>query len=221
MARDSASSISPEELLKAYSLGYFPMAKSKDEKDVVWVLPEIRGALPLDQARCPRRLKRFLVKNPFTMRVNSAFSSVIAECAAETKDREDTWINDEIKEVYCELHHLGIAHSIECYEGEELVGGLYGVAVGGVFCGESMFSRRTNASKIALLQLITRLKHTGYKLLDTQFYTPHLAQFGVSEIDNEDYQLLLNKYLPLDARFSDAPHSFSADVVLQSITQTS
>ncbi len=221
MPRDSASRIDPEELLRAYTLGYFPMARSRGDDAAVWVLPDIRGVLSLDEARAPRRLLRTMQQQRFEIRIDTAFADVIAACAKKTKGRADTWINHAIEDVYCELNALGRAHSVECWRDGRLVGGLYGVAIGGVFCGESMFSTERDASKIALLHLIARLKLSGFRLLDTQFHTPHLAQFGVRECPDTDYQAMLEKYLPLDADFRRAPDQLSILTVLQSITQTS
>lgn len=195
MPRDSAFVIRPEELLQAYRLGYFPMAEDRDASHVVWVLPDERGVLELKNASAPKRLRRFIKKQPFEVRLNHAFRRVMEKCAEPTPLRPDTWINDQIFEVYCELHHIGVAHSVECYDEGELVGGLYGVAIGGVFCGESMFSRKTDASKIALAYLIALLKMQGFSVLDTQFYTEHLGQFGVEEISNTRYQRLLGAHM--------------------------
>ncbi|MEQ1931485.1 MAG: leucyl/phenylalanyl-tRNA--protein transferase, partial [Parvularculaceae bacterium] len=142
-------------------------------------------------------------------------------CAASAPGREETWINDPIHEVFVELRRLGFAHSVECYEGASLVGGIYGVAVGEIFCGESMFSRRTNASKAALVHLIARLKHGGFRVLDTQFHTDHLAQFGVAEMTDADYQKLLEAHVRKPADFLKSPLQLDTACVLQSITQTS
>jgi leucyl/phenylalanyl-tRNA--protein transferase len=221
MARDGAYDIDPDQLLKAYTLGYFPMARRRKDRDVVWVLPDIRGVLKLEEARAPKKLKRLVASEPFDIAVDRDFAAVIRECAAPGKGREDTWINDPINEVYQELHRLGFAHSVEAYEDGALVGGLYGVAVGRVFCGESMFSKRDNASKVALVHLIARLKHVGFKILDTQFYTEHLAQFGVVEMPDADYQALLEAYVRTKADFRKAPLQLETTTVLQSITQTS
>lgn len=221
MPRDSAHDIDPEQLLKAYTLGYFPMARRRTDRDVVWVLPDIRGALLLENARAPKRLRQFLAREPFEIRINGDFAAVMDACAAPGKGREDTWINDAIHEVYRELHRLRFAHSVECYEDGALVGGVYGVAVGEIFCGESMFSRRTNASKTALMHLIARLKHAGFKMLDTQFYTEHLAQFGVVEMPNADYQTRLEALVRRRADFLKGPLQLPTAAVLQSITQTS
>lgn len=221
MPRDSANEISPDQLLKAYTLGYFPMGRRRDDPKVVWVLPDVRGVLRLERAKAPRKLLKFIATEPFDIRVDSAFADVLSECAAPAKGREETWINDPIDEVYCELHRLGYAHSVECFVGGELVGGLYGVAIGGVFCGESMFSRVDNASKVAMVHLIARLKNGGFRLLDTQFYTEHLAQFGVEEMADADYQRELAAGIDLHADFLGAPGYLSTTRVLQSITQTS
>lgn len=221
MPRDAASRIDPDELLRAYTLGYFPMARSRRDENVVWVLPDLRGVLPLDEARAPKRLLRTLKRELFDVSVDKAFGDVIAACAKNEKGREDTWINRAIEDVYLELHAAGFAHSIECWREGKLVGGLYGVALGGIFCGESMFSRERDASKIALLHLIARLKLSGFRLLDTQFHTEHLAQFGVKECPDTEYQQLLNELLAVRAEFRAPTDQLSTLTVLQSITQTS
>ncbi len=221
MPRDSAFRIDPDELLKAYTLGYFPMARTRHDEAAIWVLPDVRGVLPLAEAAAPRRLLRTLKSEPFDVRVNTRFADVIAACARRAKGREDTWINPAIEEVYLELHRAGFAHSVECWREGALVGGLYGVSIGAIFCGESMFSTARDASKIAMLHLIARLKATGFALLDTQFHTPHLAQFGVRECPDTDYQIMLAKLAPLRANFRAGPAQLSTLTVLQSITQTS
>lgn len=221
MPRDSAYRIDPDDLLKAYTLGYFPMARSRADESVVWVLPDIRGVLPLNEARAPKRLIRTLRKEPFEVRINTRFADVVAGCARSAKGREDTWINHAIEEAYLELHRAGFAHSVECWRRGKLVGGLYGVSVGGVFCGESMFSLERDASKIAMLHLIARLKAAGFSLLDTQFHTTHLAQFGVRECPDTDYQAMLAGLVDAPADFRTGPVQLSTLTVLQSITQTS
>ena len=175
MPRDASSKIDPGELLKAYTLGYFPMARSRHDDAAIWVLPDRRGILLLGEAHAPKRLLQTLKRGPYAVTFDTAFADVIAACAKTTKGRADTWINPAIEEVYLDLHRRGHAHSVECRIAGRLVGGLYGVALGGVFCGESMFSSARDASKIALLYLIARLKAAGFSLLDTQFFTPHLA----------------------------------------------
>ncbi len=221
MPRDPAARIDPDDLLKAYTLGYFPMARTRFDEHVVWVLPDERGVLPLDEARAPRRLLRRLKQAPFEVSINNAFSDVIAACAKSAKGRADTWINHAVEEVFMTLHAAGFAHSVECWREGRLAGGLYGLALGEIFCGESMFSVERDASKIAMLHLIARLKHAGFKLLDTQFFTPHLAQFGVRECPDTDYQSMLGTMLARRADFKKPPLQLSALTVAQSITQTS
>ncbi len=221
MPRDAASRIDPDDLLKAYTLGYFPMARSRHDDAAVWVLPEIRGVLALNEARAPKRLLRTLKQERFDVRVDTRFADIIAACARRTKGRDDTWINPAIEEVYLELHQSGHAHSVECWRDGKLVGGLYGVALGAIFCGESMFSLERDASKIAMLHLIARLKAGGFKILDTQFHTGHLAQFGVVECPDTDYQKILERLVRTPADFRAAPLQLPTATVLQSITQTS
>lgn len=221
MSSSAQPYLSPDEILKAYTLGYFPMARSRDDESVVWVLPDFRGVLDLAKAAAPKRLLRTLRAEPFSVTRNKAFKEVIAACAESARGREETWINPMIETAYTELHVAGYAHSIECWRGDRLVGGLYGVSVGGVFCGESMFSRERDASKIAMLHLIARLKHAGYALLDTQFYTEHLAQFGVEEWTDANYQAALRAHLSERPDFCAGPDQFSTASVAQSITQTS
>ena len=221
MPRDSASAIPTEDLLKAYTLGYFPMARARDDATAVWVLPDERGIIPLDAARAPKRLLRVLKTEPFEIRINTAFPAVIDACAEATKARPETWINDAIIEAYTELHFQGRAHSIECWKDGKLAGGLYGVVLGAAFCGESMFSRATNASKIAMLHLIARLKIGGFHFIDAQFYNEHLTQFGFIGMANDDYQVILETALDAEADFFAAGDQLSTARVLQSITQTS
>jgi len=222
MARDSASSLDPNDILAGYSLGYFPMARTREDRDVVWVLPEMRGVLPLERARAPRKLLKLLRRAPFEIRVDAAFQAVMLACAAAAPGREETWINDQILEAYCELHFMGRAHSVECWLDGALVGGLYGVAIGGVFCGESMFSRVRDASKIAMLHLIARLRLGGFGMLDAQFHTDHLAQFGVEEWPDAEYQKELRRLIARPGDFYSASGAPSETIsVWQSITQTS
>lgn len=221
MPRDPSARIDPDDLLKAYTLGFFPMAKTRFDEHVLWVLPEERGVLPLGEARAPKRLLRTLKAEPFDVTIDAAFPEVIAACAKKTRSRGDTWINHAVEEVFVALHAAGLAHSVECWREGRLAGGLYGLAIGEIFCGESMFSTERDASKIAMLHLIARLKHAGFKLLDTQFFTPHLAQFGVRECPDADYQGMLKAMLGRRADFRKPPLQLSALTVLQSITQTS
>jgi leucyl/phenylalanyl-tRNA--protein transferase len=184
--------LSPEALLSAYAKGYFPMAKSRDDKEIYWFYPEERGIIPLDAFHIPRSLAKFLKKNPFEIRIDTAFAEVMRACAAA---RPDTWINDSILAAYTELNRLGFAHSVECWQEEKLVGGLYGVALGGAFFGESMFSRMSNASKAALAHLVGRLRVAGFSLLDAQFENEHLKQFGAVVVPRGAYLDLLSKAL--------------------------
>ena len=221
MPRDSSFRLDPDLVLKAYTLGYFPMARSRRAETIFWVLPQMRGVLELNKARAPRGLRKLLRSEPYEVSIDQDFAAVIAGCAEATQKRDDTWINPEIEDAYLALHVMGRAHSVECRQDGKLVGGLYGVAIGGVFCGESMFSRAPNASKIAMLHLIARLKHNGFSVIDTQFWTPHLAQFGVCETPNDVYQARLSALIDAPADFRAGPAYFDAMTVLQSITQTS
>jgi leucyl/phenylalanyl-tRNA--protein transferase len=187
--------ITPQLLLTAYANGLFPMAERRDDPTLFWVSPEMRGILPLDGFHVPKRLARTVRADKFRVTADVCFERVIAACAAPGKGREETWINDKIFRLYTELHDLGFAHSIESWSGEDLVGGLYGVSLYGAFFGESMFSRTTDASKVALVHLTARLKLGGYRLLDTQFLTDHLAQFGAVEIPRADYLHRLDEAL--------------------------
>jgi len=189
--RNRPIDISPEMLLRAYSIGMFPMADSADDPELFWVEPEIRGILPLDGFHVSRSLAKAIRAKPFDIRFDTAFDAVVAKCAEAADDRPSTWINTTIKKLYSALYSAGHAHSVEAWEGEELVGGLYGVSLGSAFFGESMFSRRTNASKICLVYLVERLRERGFTLLDTQFSTDHLKNFGVIDIPKADYAALL------------------------------
>ena len=184
--------ITPELLLRAYSIGLFPMADSADDPELFWVEPDSRGIIPLDGFHVSRSLGKTFRKHPFELRINSAFDLVVGRCAEEAADRPSTWINATIRELYSALHALGHAHSVEAWEGDELVGGLYGVSLGSAFFGESMFSRRTNASKICLVHLVARLRERGFTLLDTQFTTEHLKTFGAIDVSKDDYRVLLD-----------------------------
>ncbi len=185
--------ITPELLLRAYSIGLFPMSDAADDPEIFWVEPEMRGILPLDAFHISKSLAKAVRKKPFDIRFDTAFDAVVEKCAEEAEDRPSTWINDTIKELYGALHKLGHAHSVEAWEGDVLVGGLYGVSLGSAFFGESMFSRRTNASKICLVHLVERLKMRGFTLLDTQFTTEHLKTFGAIDVPKQDYLKLLDR----------------------------
>lgn len=187
--------IDPELLLRAYSIGVFPMADSRGADDVYWVEPKKRGILPLDGFRLSRSLAKVLKSDRFTVTADTAFADVVSHCAERTSDRPDTWINPAIETAYADLHRRGHAHSIESWLDGQLVGGLYGVRLGGAFFGESMFSRESNASKVALAWLVARLKVGGFQLLDCQFITDHLASLGAIEVSRDDYVGLLDSAL--------------------------
>lgn len=191
--RSRDQSITPELLLRAYSIGLFPMADAADDPEIFWVEPEMRGILPLDAFHISKSLAKAVRKKPFDIRFDTAFDAVVEKCAEEAEDRPSTWINDTIKELYGALHKLGHAHSVEAWEGDALVGGLYGVSLGSAFFGESMFSRLTNASKICLVHLVERLKMRGFTLLDTQFTTEHLKTFGAIDVPKTEYGVLLDR----------------------------
>jgi leucyl/phenylalanyl-tRNA--protein transferase len=216
--------LSPEILLAAYAAGIFPMGESADDPELFWVDPRRRGILPLDAFHVPKRLGRIIRQGGFQIRCDSAFEEVIRACAEATEKRPNTWINDEIVRLYAGLFARGAAHSVESWHGDALVGGLYGVAIGAAFFGESMFSRATDASKVALVHLAARLRLGGYRLLDTQFLTPHLAQFGGVEITRARYHRLLAQALAYRASFPAAlPEAARGDplAVLQSSKVTS
>ncbi|MCZ8181071.1 MAG: leucyl/phenylalanyl-tRNA--protein transferase [Rhizobium sp.] len=191
--RSRDRSITPELLLRAYSIGMFPMSESADDPELFWVEPDIRGIIPLDGFHVSKSLQKAIRKAPFDIRFDTAFDQVVEKCAEAAEDRPSTWINQQIKDLYGALHRLGHAHSVEAFEGEELVGGLYGVTLGSAYFGESMFSRRTNASKICLVYLVERLRERGFTLLDTQFTTEHLKTFGAVDIPKAEYGVLLDK----------------------------
>jgi leucyl/phenylalanyl-tRNA--protein transferase len=186
-------------LLRAYAEGLFPMAERRGDPTLYWVSPEKRGIIPLDTFHVPHRLARTVRSGAFTVTADTAFRDVIEACAAPAPGREETWINDEILRLYCALHSTGHAHSIECWQDRELVGGLYGVRLGAAFFGESMFSRARDASKVALVHLVDGLKRGGFVLLDSQFITAHLARFGAIEIPREQYLMKLAHALSRDA----------------------
>ncbi|MGL4198965.1 MAG: leucyl/phenylalanyl-tRNA--protein transferase [Allorhizobium sp.] len=191
--RSRDRSITPELLLRAYSIGMFPMSESADDPELFWVEPDIRGIIPLDAFHVSASLTKAIRKKPFDIRFDTAFDQVVDKCAEAAPDRPSTWINQTIRELYGALHRLGHAHSVEAFEGDELVGGLYGVTLGSAYFGESMFSRRTNASKICLVHLVERLRERGFTLLDTQFTTEHLKTFGAVDIPKAEYGVLLDK----------------------------
>jgi leucyl/phenylalanyl-tRNA--protein transferase len=194
--------VTPELLLQAYAAGIFPMAERRESSSLLWISPDQRGIIPLDSFHVPKRLARTVKSARFDLRVDTAFEAVMRACAAPARGREQSWINDEIIGLYCELHTRGAAHSVECWRQGRLVGGLYGVKLGAAFFGESMFSRERDASKVALVHLVTRLMQGGFELLDAQFLTDHLAQFGAIAISRRDYLKRLESATNHEADFS-------------------
>jgi len=216
--------LTPDILVRAYAAGVFPMAESADDPELFWVDPRRRGILPLDAFHVARRLRRVVRRRIFEIRCDNAFEAVIRACAAASETRPSTWINDEIVRLYEALFARGAAHTVECWHDGKLAGGLYGVSLGAVFFGESMFSRENDASKVALVHLVARLRLGGFRLLDTQFLTPHLARFGGIEISRARYHRLLAEALSYRAVFSSTlPDCTGGDplAVLQSSTFTS
>lgn len=195
------NTIDPDELLLAYRLGVFPMAENREAKNVLWVRPDMRCILPIDDFHVPKRLARTIRSDRFDVRCDTAFGIVIRNCAASGPQRDESWINSAIIDVFEELHKRGHAHSVETWEGDELVGGLYGLSIGGAFFGESMFSVQTDASKVALVHLAARLICGGYRLLDAQFPNPHLDQFGAVEISEREFVGLLENATALSPDF--------------------
>jgi leucyl/phenylalanyl-tRNA--protein transferase len=193
--------ITPELLLRAYAAGIFPMAERREADQLLWISPEERGVIPLDGFHVPRRLARTVKSDRFEVRINTAFADVIRACAAPAHDREQSWINGEIVSLYSDLHAQGYAHSVECWRDGALVGGLYGICMGAAFFGESMFSRERDASKVALVHLVARLIRGGFELLDAQFLTDHLAQFGAVKLSRDDYLGVLDRAIGNDANF--------------------
>lgn len=209
------------DLLGCYERGVFPMADARDDEKIFLIDPAERGVMPLDEFHTPRRLARTVRADLYQVRIDTAFEQVLDACAAAGPDRPDTWINAPIRELYRELFLLGFGHSVECWLEGELAGGLYGVALGGAFFGESMFSRRRDASKVALVHLVARLRVGHFSLLDTQFLTDHLSQFGARAIPRADYRRRLRKALEHQGDFYLLPTYEPGAAVLQAITQTS
>ncbi len=202
------------------------MAANRFDPTIHWVAPELRGVLPLDALHVPRRLKKTVRQGRFEVRCDTDFEGVVRACAAPRKGRSETWINREIARVFCRLHRVGLTHSIEAWREDRLVGGLYGLALGGAFFGESMFSQETDSSKVALVYLVAALRLGGFGLLDIQFITDHLNRFGAVEIPAAEYQERLDTALPLPAVFysdfsSDVFESAVEEVLMQSRSQTS
>lgn len=219
--KDIMVEITPQVLLKAYACGIFPMAESADDSALYWIEPERRGILPLDRIHVSKRLARTVRQAPFEIRVDSDFDAVIDGCAAPRVGRQSTWINSRIRSLYGELFEMGHCHTVEAWRDGRLVGGLYGVHLGGAFFGESMFSRVRDASKVALVHLAARLKYGGFSLLDTQFVTDHLMRFGATEVTRETFQRLLEEALLDRAEFSALPVDCSPASALQLVSQTS
>lgn len=196
--------ITPDLLLRAYAFGVFPMAERADATDLYWVDPERRGVLPLERFHAPRSLRKTVRRRLFAVTVNTAFDAVLRGCAERTKTRPETWINGQISQLYADLFAMGHAHSVECWRDGELVGGLYGVQLGAAFFGESMFSRASDASKVALVHLVARLRVGGFTLLDTQFTTDHLERFGAELIPRNAYRARLADAIARHAAFPGA-----------------
>ncbi len=209
--------ITPDLLLRAYSVGIFPMSEGREDPGVFWVDPQMRGIIPLNGLHISRSLARAIRAERYQVRVNADFAGTVLGCAA----RDETWINDQIFDLYEQLHAAGFAHSVEVWDGDDLVGGVYGVALGAAFFGESMFSRRTNASKIALAYLVKRLRYGGFQLFDTQFVTDHLLSMGAVEIPRSDYRKRLEKALDWEADFLAQPSPVPVHEILHRRTQTS
>lgn len=209
-------SLTPDLLLHGYSVGIFPMAEHRNDPELFWVDPRLRGVFPLDGFHISRSLRRRIRNCGFSVTVNRDFQAVVDGCA----DRADTWINGQLRRLYAQLHETGHAHSLELWEGDTLVGGVFGVTLGAAFFGESMFSRRRDASKIALAYLVDRLRQTGFQLFDTQFLTAHLASLGAIEVPRHEYRRLLDQATAGSADFT-APLSQTPQGVIQRITQTS
>lgn len=195
------STITPQILLRAYAAGIFPMAESAEDNALYWVEPEERGIIPLRGLKVSYSLRKSVRKRLFDVRIDTDFAGVIAECAAKTADRKSTWINNRIRSLYLQLHKMGCCHSVECWQDGRLVGGLYGVRIGAIFFGESMFSRVTDASKVALVHLVARLNCGGFKLLDAQFVNPHLETLGAIKVPKANYHRIMEPLLALDADF--------------------
>ena len=210
-----------DQLLKCYARGVFPMAESRDDPRIFLLEPDERGVIPLDELAVSRSLAKTVRRDVFHVTVNRCFSSVVRACAEPAPGREDTWINAAIESLYSDMHEAGHAHSVECWKDGALVGGLYGVNLGGAFFGESMFSRTTDASKVALVHLVARLKFGGYTLLDTQFITEHLERLGAVTMPRKTYKSVLAQAIEVDANFFALAEGLPGTQVMQSITQTS
>ncbi len=218
---DMMLDIDPQTLLKAYACGIFPMAENANDNTLYWIEPENRGIIPLDGVHVSKSLARTIRRRRFDVRINTDFAAVIEGCTSKRAGRSSTWINDRIRELYGELFEMGHCHTVETWQDGQLVGGLYGVHLGGAFFGESMFSYARDASKVALVYLIARLIHGGFRLLDTQFVTTHLMRFGAVEISRKAYQKRLDEALQLEGDFHRLPLDTSPTGILQLVSQTS
>lgn len=207
--------VTPMVLLRAYAAGIFPMAESAEDTALYWVEPEERGIIPLDGLRVSSSLRKRVRQRIFDIHIDRDFAGVINACAAQAENRKTTWINARIRSLYTQLHRMGCCHSVECWRGEELVGGLYGVRIGGAFFGESMFSRQTDASKVALVHLMARLNAGGFKLLDAQFVNPHLARLGAVSLPKADYHQLLEPALEAQADFFALERNADSELILR------
>lgn len=214
--------LTPNLLVQAYARGLFPMAESRESREIYWVDPEERGVIPLNGFHASRRLRRFIRQNPFEIAIDRDFAGVIRACGRidYNRGRFDTWINDEIVRAYVEMHRLGLAHSVECWLDGELCGGIYGVALKGVFFGESMFSAETGGSKVALTHLVALLKSAGYRLFDSQFVNDHLKQFGVLAVPKAEFHQMLAEALSVDCEFPGQPDVMDGTTALGWIDAT-
>jgi leucyl/phenylalanyl-tRNA--protein transferase len=217
---DIVLEITPQVLLKAYAVGIFPMAESADDPGLYWIEPEARGIIPLDRFHVPRRLARTVAQDLFEVRIDTDFAAVIGGCAAASGGRAKTWINARIRRLYGDLFALGHCHTVEVWQAGRLVGGLYGVRLGAAFFGESMFSRERDASKVALVHLVARLKAGDFRLLDTQFTTTHLKQFGAIDVDRRHYHRLLEAAIARQADFKALPMQATGAEVLEVLANT-
>ena len=213
--------ITPQVLLKAYACGIFPMAESADDPNLFWIEPENRGVLPLNAWHLPRRLRRTIRRDAFEVRIDTTFQGVIDGCAEPTSGRRKTWINSEIRRLYGALFELGHCHTVEAWQDDRLVGGLYGVSLGAAFFGESMFARTRDASKVALIHLLARLIAGGYTVLDTQFVTEHLSRFGAIEVPKARYDVMLRAALHRRADFAALPPVATGETILSILDTTS
>ena len=211
----------PEILLNAYNCGVFPMADSRKSSELYWIDPPIRGIIPLNKVHIPRSLRKTIRAEKFNIRIDSDFKSVIEGCAEKTNNRDSTWINDDIIYLYSELFEMGYCHSVEAWMGDQIVGGLYGLSLNGAFFGESMFSRVTDASKVTLIHLVARLIYGKYILLDTQFFSRHLATLGAIKVMRKKFSVLLEDSKTVNGDFSKLSKTTSGKRILQIIDKHS